>query len=89
MKRLPRKRKKQVKKIVERKRAYKIATTAMVAAQSHIQIAIIASTPVPDQPPPVNVAWRSISAAKVMVDAAQSISKIMSEPPNSWREFIR
>lgn len=88
MKRLPRKRKKQVKKIVERKTALKMAMTAMVAVQSRVQIAMIASTPIPYFGP-AGIAHKAVSVAKAVADTATAIQRIMSEPPNSWREFIR
>lgn len=89
MKRLPRKRKKQVKKIVERKRAYKIAMVGLMSVQARAQISLIVSRPISYFPPPVNVANKAASVAKAVVDAATAIQRIMSEPPNSWREFIR
>lgn len=88
MKRLPRKRKKQVKKIVQRKTASKMAMTAAVTAQAYAQTAIISSTQFSSYGP-IGVVDKALSVTRLMVDTAQAIGKIMSEPPNSWREFIR
>lgn len=86
--RLPRKRKKQVKKIVSAKTAFKIVTAGMVSAMGIAQTAIIASTPI-NYIGPAGIAHKAVSAAKVMVDTTQSINKIMSEPPNSWKDFLK
>jgi hypothetical protein len=87
MKRLPRKRKKQVKKVVERKTASKMIMCALTAASAHAQTAIIASQPI--SIPQVGIAHKAVRTAMVMVDTAVAIQRILSEPPNSWREFIK
>lgn len=88
MKRLPRKYKKQVKKIVAAKMAFKTVTASMTAAMSCAQIAIISATPF-SLYGPVGIADKAVKVAQVSIDAANSIRKIMSEPPNSWKEFIQ
>lgn len=86
--RLPRKRKKHVKKIVAAKTVFKIVSSGMVSAMALAQTAVIASTPV-QYIGPVGVAYKAVSVAKVMADTAKSINKIMSELPNSWKHFLK
>lgn len=90
-KRLPRKRKKQVKKIVAAKTAMKTVTAAMTSAMGMAQIAIITLRPTPNfiSLSAASIAEKTLAAATVAMDSAKAIQKIMSEPPNSWREFIR
>lgn len=90
MKRLPRKYKKQVKKIVGRKYASKMVMTALVTASARSQVAIIAATPLyTGTAVQAEIALKALRSVDIMVDTAQAIQKIMSEPPNSWRDFIR
>lgn len=86
--RLPRKLKKKAKKIVAKKTATKTVMSAMVAAQAMAQTAIISALP-SFSPPTVTIAQKSVKVAMVMVDTAKSIKQIMSEKPNSWRDFIK
>lgn len=86
--RLPRKQKKNVKKIVARKTATKTVMSAMVTAQALAQTAIISALP-SFMPPAVTVADKSLKVAMVMIDTAKAIKQIMSEKPNSWRDFIK
>lgn len=88
MKRLPRKYKKLVKKIVVAHIALKVTTAAMAAAMGIAQMSIIVATPT-SLPGHLSIADKALSVARVAMDRAQTIGKIMSEPPNSWREFIR
>lgn len=84
--RLPRKRKKQVKKLAAVKTALKVTMSAMTAAQAMAQTAIIAAIPSFSITAPSEKALR---VAQTMVEATQSIKRIMSEPPNSWRDFVK
>lgn len=86
--RLPRKRKKQVKKVVARKTASKMAMCAVVAAQSYAQTAIISAIPVYSFAA-VGVADKALRVIETVINTAYSVKQIMSEPPNSWREFIK
>lgn len=86
MKRLPRKYKKRVKKIVEQKRAFKILQASMASAMGRSQIMIITSQ---FSHGPSGIALKALEVAKTVSNTAQAIRKIMSEPPNSWRDFIR
>lgn len=86
--RSPRKRKKQVKKIVAAHTALKVTTAAMATAMGMAQISMIAATPT-HLPGPLSIADKALSVARVAMDRAQAIAKIMSEPPNSWKEFIQ
>lgn len=86
--RLPRKRKKQAKKIVAAKTAFKIVSSGIVSAMALAQTAVIASTPA-QYIGPVGVAYKAVSVANVMADTAQSINKIMAELPNSWKDFLK
>lgn len=85
--RLPRKYKKKVKAIVAAKSASKVAMTAMVTASSALQVAMISSMPIPVTSG--SLADRALEVVGVVSDTAQAISKIMSEKPNHWRDFVR
>lgn len=82
--RLPRKRKKQVKKIVARKNAIKMTMTAVTVAQSWAQMAVISATP-----SITSVPEKALKVVQITSDTAKAIGRIMSEPPNSWKDFIR
>lgn len=83
--RLPRKRKKQVKKLVAAKTAIKITMSAMTSAQAMAQTAVIAAIPSFGVAGPAD---KALKIASVLVDTKNSIMRIMSEPPNSWKDFI-
>lgn len=85
--RLPRKDKKRVKKIVARKTATKIVMSAVMQAQTMAQLAIIAATPNYNEP--AGIALKALRVVENISDTAKAISRIMSEPPNSWRDFAR
>lgn len=82
--RLPRKYKKQVKKKVAAMNASKVLRSAMASMMAATQLAMISSYPMQTSP-----AEKAMSVAGLVVDTAKSISTIMSEKPNSWRDFIR
>jgi hypothetical protein len=84
--RLPRKLKKKVKKIVERKTAVKCVMAAMATAQSLAQMAIISATP---GFLPHSIALKALKTAEIVQDSAKAIQNILSEPPNSWRDFLK
>jgi hypothetical protein len=84
--RLPRKKKKAVKKIVSRKMASKMIMTAMLTASSRTQLAMISATPMSS---PMDIPLKALKVVQTVSDTAQAIGKIMSEPPNSWKEFIK
>lgn len=67
--------------------AMKITMASMTSAIGMVQMAKIVSQPVPGFH--LGITEKTIAATRVAMDSAQAISKIMSEPPNSWREFIR
>lgn len=81
--RLPRKRKKIVKAIVSRNSARKVVMSSVVTVQSVVQIARIQAMPLNSFDP-----GRSVAVLGLVTDTAQAIQKIMSAPPNHWREFI-
>lgn len=87
--RLPRKRKKEVKKIVAVKTAYKMVMTAMVTAQSTAQVAMIAATPTLNVIPAVSAAQKGLKVAEVLVRIEKYIKQILSEKPNHWRDFVK
>lgn len=82
--RLPRKYKKQVKKKLAAINASKVLRSAMASMMSAVQVAHITSYPMQTSP-----AEKALSVAGLVVDTAKSISNIMSEKPNSWRDFLR
>lgn len=82
-KRLPRKRKKQIKKIVAVKSALKCVFAAIVSAQSMARVSAVLATPFNPVPDKV------MSVVEITKYTACAIGNIMGEPPNSWREFIR
>lgn len=88
MKRLPRKYKKRVNKLVAAKNAYKTLMSSMVASQAMAQSSIIVSNVFP-QFAPIMIAYKALRVAQVAVEASEAIKEIKSEPPNSWRDFIR
>lgn len=83
--RLPRKRKKQVKKLIAKKTALKITMSAMVSAQTMAQTAMIAGY----YTGPSMIADKALSVYQIVTGAKKAIQKIMTEPPNSWRDFVR
>jgi hypothetical protein len=88
--RLPRRYKKKVKKIVAAKSALKMAMASIVTMQARAQVAIISAQPVPhDYPPTTFIAERALRVAEAVVDTSEAIGKILSEKPNSWRDFIK
>lgn len=85
--RLPRKKKKQAKKLVATKTALKVALSSIAAAQAMAQNAMIAATPSDNLIS--SVALKSAKISMNLVDTSVAIKRIMSEPPNSWKDFIR
>lgn len=86
--RLPRKRKKEVNKIVAKKTASKMVMTALVTASAAVQNAMIISRPTPYFSP-VTIAEKSLAVVRNVVDTAQAIKQIFSEKPNHWTDFIK
>lgn len=84
--RLPRKRKKQVKKLVAAKTAIKVALSAMTSAQAAAQVAIIGAIPGHG---PTFLVEKVLRVAQVAADTSKAIGRIISEPPNSWKDFIK
>lgn len=84
--RLPRKEKKRAKKIVAKKSALKAVMASVVTAQALAQVAVIRSMPYGS---PDRMIDRPLQIVNVSINTAQAISKIMSEPPNSWKDFCK
>lgn len=88
--RLPRKHKKQVKKLVAAKSTLKMAMASLVSFQSYIEVATISAQPIPMHTQPSSfISERALKAAETVANAAQAISKILSDKPNSWRDFVK
>jgi hypothetical protein len=78
--RLPRKRKKQVKKLVAKSNAIKTAMTAVAMAQNMARIAMIAATPF------TSSTLKALSVAEVGIN---SINVLKQFSPVSWKTFIK
>lgn len=88
--RLPRKEKKRAKKIVAKKSALKTAISAMVTAQSAIQVAILNAQPRPKEMTSAQfILERGFKYFDLTLGLQASIATIMSEPPNSWKDFLK
>lgn len=81
--RLPRKHKKIAKKKISSLTASRMAQTAMVGAMARVQIMQIVSTPFHDK------ASKAVEIARVTVNTAQTVGKILSEKPNHWKDFLK
>jgi hypothetical protein len=81
--RLPRKAKKRVNKKLKFLTGLRMAQTAAVALNARFQVMDIISEPFQDK------ASKGISIANVIVNASQVISKILSEKPNHWKDFLK
>lgn len=93
--RLPRKYKKQIKKLVSITNATKYLRCAIVSMQSSAQLAMISARPIPSflnggfiSPAP-EIANKALCVVELVSNTAHSISNIMNEHPKSWRDFIR
>lgn len=90
--RLPRKYKKKVKQIVTVNLAMKAVKCALVAVQSSVRLATLSSVPSFTSGGYVGhhvMAGKAIEAVSVVSDSAQAINKILSQKPNSWKDFLR
>jgi NADH dehydrogenase FAD-containing subunit len=81
--RLPRKAKKRVKKKLKFITGLRMAQTAVVALNARFQVMDIISTPLRDK------ASKALEIANVTVNTAQTVSKILSEKPNHWKDFLK
>jgi hypothetical protein len=81
--RLPRKAKKSAKKKLKLLTGMRMAQTAVVALNARFQVMNIISTPFH------NKASKAIEIANVTVNTAQTVSKILSEKPNHWKDFLK
>jgi hypothetical protein len=84
--RRPRKLKKKAKKLKASDDAIVMMKAAMVSLSGAMQLACVASTPIPAHFNPAMAQIKSIRAAQCAVESAQSIQKVMSEI-KPWREF--
>lgn len=87
--RLPRKYKKQIKKVVAVASASRIVRAALISMSSAFQVAAISAQPWSFGERNEAAAAKAFSVADVVSNAAKSISEIISEKPQSWRDFIR
>lgn len=88
--RLPRRHKKKVKKILSALSALRVAQCAMVAAQSRIQIAMVAASP---RSMDTDINSHRISMASALIeitkDAHNAIANVISQKPNHWRDYLK
>ncbi len=85
--RVPRKKKKQAKKVKARHDAMILVQTAISTIQGAMRAAMIASRPTPSYQPG-GIAFKSASAAMNVLDTAESVIGIMSEI-KPWREHVK
>lgn len=86
--RRPRKLKKKLKRKFENVQAVKTLHTALVTVGSAMQIAAIASRPIPKfvGEAIVSPVTKSLTCAQLAIETAQKISEIMNSGPKNWRE---
>lgn len=84
--RVPRKKKKQAKKLKAAVDAMILTQAAMVSAMGMAQMAIISALP-SALPAPVTIAEKALKAASVAVDSAKAVQNVMSQI-KPWYEYV-